>query len=272
MKNVLRGLIIDDQVSLTVIDCTEIAREAYRLHVLCGEEGHAFLRALSFGAYLSACLKELRGQVSAEIRCEKMTVSVSGNYALRVRGSFEPYATDLKNFGEGGITVIRDDGYSRPFVGLCALTGGAPDDDFSEYFRVSEQLPTTVCTVVETDEKGGVVFSGIAVLQPLPFAEPRTLEIMPKYEELQALLAKVKKQGVGTVKKEFALTTVTERRAEYKCNCSKGYLRGVLQSLGEAEMRKIIREDGAVRVHCHYCNTDYAFDETDADEMFSKEE
>ena len=45
----------------------------------------------------------------------------------------------------------------------------------------------------------------------------------------------------------------------------------VLTSLGEAQMRSIIREDGAVRVHCHYCNTDYSFDDSDADMMFKKD-
>ena len=40
--------------------------------------------------------------------------------------------------------------------------------------------------------------------------------------------------------------------------------------LGEEQMRAIIREDGAVRVHCHYCNTDYSFDDKDADEMFGR--
>ena len=45
----------------------------------------------------------------------------------------------------------------------------------------------------------------------------------------------------------------------------------VLASLGETQMREIIQQDGAVRVHCHYCNTDYAFDEKDADEIFKKE-
>jgi len=35
-------------------------------------------------------------------------------------------------------------------------------------------------------------------------------------------------------------------------------------------MRSIIREDGAVRIHCHYCNSDYAFTDNDADELFLK--
>ena len=61
-----------------------------------------------------------------------------------------------------------------------------------------------------------------------------------------------------------------EMESVYKCNCSRAYLQEVLVSLGEAQMRQIIKEDGAVRVHCHYCNTDYAFTDADADTMFKK--
>ena len=58
------------------------------------------------------------------------------------------------------------------------------------------------------------------------------------------------------------------REAAYKCNCSREYLTRVLVSLGEAQMREIIHEDGSVHVHCHYCNTDYHFTEEDADRIF----
>ena len=58
------------------------------------------------------------------------------------------------------------------------------------------------------------------------------------------------------------------RKATYTCNCSRDYLKQVLTSLGEAQMRAIIREDGAVRVHCHYCNTDYVFTKSDEEILF----
>ena len=61
------------------------------------------------------------------------------------------------------------------------------------------------------------------------------------------------------------------RKAQYKCNCSREYLLGVLASLGEAQMRQIIAEDGQLKAHCHYCNTDYVFDDKDADILFHKE-
>ena len=66
------------------------------------------------------------------------------------------------------------------------------------------------------------------------------------------------------------MQAVIEKRAQYKCRCSKAYLGEVLVSLGEAQMREIIREDGAVRIHCHYCNTDYEFYDEDVDYLFPR--
>ncbi|MFQ9738204.1 MAG: Hsp33 family molecular chaperone HslO [Christensenellaceae bacterium] len=58
------------------------------------------------------------------------------------------------------------------------------------------------------------------------------------------------------------------RKAEYKCNCSKEYLSGVLVSLGKDQLKDILREDGEIKVHCHYCNKDYRFTEEDVEKMF----
>ena len=87
------------------------------------------------------------------------------------------------------------------------------------------------------------------------------------------MLAKVKTIGV-----ESAASTHFDpdrsvwdfRKAEYKCNCSKEYLTRVLVPLGEAELRRIVKEDGAVKIHCHYCNSDYEFTDKDVDGIFLK--
>ena len=63
---------------------------------------------------------------------------------------------------------------------------------------------------------------------------------------------------------------VEYKTAKYECHCSRAYLAEVLASIGEAEMRKIIQEDGCIRVHCHYCNTEYVFTEDDVELVFNR--
>ncbi len=278
MANVLRTLIWNEQVSLTLADTTEMVKEGAKLHRLSKDATRLFGKTLSAMTFMSACLKGETGEISLSVHCdgEGKEIGVSGNRKLYMRGFIQnPNITgeEVALLGNGSFTIIRDDGYSRPFVGSCALPpNGGIDEAFEEYFRISEQLPTRVQTVVETDENGGVIFAGVAALQPLPFAEENILQKTKEYP-LLSLIEGIKSAGVeGCAESAFGKNADVwdAREGVYKCNCSRAYLKRVLVSLGEEQMREIIRTDGAVRVHCHYCNTDYEFTEKDADETFAK--
>lgn len=41
----------------------------------------------------------------------------------------------------------------------------------------------------------------------------------------------------------------------------------LLATMGRAELEDIIKEQGKVSVHCHYCNTDYDFGQEDIDKL-----
>ena len=284
MSNLLRTLIYHNEVSLTIADTTEIVREGIRLHNLTPASAYVYGRSMSALVYMSSCLKEETGELSLSLKCdgEAADIGISGNRALNMRGYIANtqiegdgnYESELRALGnDGSITIIRDDGYSRPFVGSCGFPGQlSVDDIFEEYFRSSEQLPTYIATVVEIDGEGNCAFAGVLALQPLPFASEETLDKVWSLD-LYSILETLKGGDVEeVVKNNFQTETkVWElRNAQYKCNCSREYLKGVLVTLGEEQLRDIIRQEGAVRVHCHYCNTDYVFTEEDANELFKK--
>ena len=265
---------------MTLADTTDLVRRAQELHGLKGESAVLLGKFLSAAAFMSGALKEESGEISFALQCDGLAgqINVSGNYPLHIRGYMEganAEGTEAEFLGQNGsFTVIRNDGYSRPFVGSCGYPATVGVEEIlEEYYRISEQLPTFFGSVVDFDEDGKVAFAGIAVLQPLPFTDETTIEALPKGDMLRALVRKVAKDGLDAVAiDDFSAKKdgIKGRKATYTCNCSRDYLKQVLTSLGEAQMRAIIREDGAVRVHCHYCNTDYAFDDKDADEMFAK--
>ncbi len=277
VENMLRTLVFDGQVSLTLADTSEMVKEGARLHHLSPASTEVLGRALSAMTFASACLKEETGEISLSLKCDGAVggIGVSGNRALRLRGYIENTAINEKAglFGNGSLTIIRDDGYNRPFVGACALPkNGGVDEAFEEYYRISEQIPTYLKTAVELNEDGACVFAGVAVLQPLPFASEQTLEKV-KSTSLDDLLAGIKAVGVegaATAQLNPDQSVWDLRKAEYKCNCSKAYLTRVLVPLGVEELRRIVREDGAVRIHCHYCNSDYEFTDQDVDGLFQK--
>ncbi|MFR1554840.1 MAG: Hsp33 family molecular chaperone HslO, partial [Coriobacteriales bacterium] len=173
---------------------------------------------------------------------------------------------------EGSLTIIRDDGYSRPFVGACALnSSGSVERAFEEYYRISEQLPTHIAASIGFTPEGTCAYAGTVVLQPLPFADEETLKKIPARKRLEEIAASVKALGLEKAAEIYFSAKsagLNLRKAEYKCNCSKEYLSGVLVSLGKDQLKDILREDGEIKVHCHYCNKDYRFTEEDVEKMF----
>lgn len=278
MKNVLRTLVIDGWISLTVADTTKMVKEAVRLHRLSHSSAKILGKALSAMTFMSACLKNEKGEISLSLKTEGKAqgIGVSGNKNLRLRGYIEnknltneEYVVSLT--GNGAFTIVRDDGYAMPFVGTCQIpVSGDLDEAFEEYFSLSEQIPTRIATTVEINGDGGVDFAGVVALQPLPFASDAVLQKM-KNTSLTEFLESVKTMGViDSVEKSFQpdKSVWEEKEAIYQCNCSKEYLSRVLVTLGEEQLKKIIKEDGSVKVHCHYCSADYEFTEEDALSLF----
>ena len=114
-------------------------------------------------------------------------------------------------------------------------------------------------------------FAGAAVLQPLPFASEKVLNSLPTEAELGKIAEQISALGPEKCAQTYfsaKSAVLEEREAAYKCNCSREYLSGVLVSLGKEELEDILRKDGEIRVHCHYCNTDYRFTREDVDKLF----
>jgi molecular chaperone Hsp33 len=55
----------------------------------------------------------------------------------------------------------------------------------------------------------------------------------------------------------------------FACRCSEGRVAGLLRSLGAAEMRSILAEQGAVTVTCEFCGRPYRFDAIDVETLFT---
>lgn len=273
MKNLIRTLVWEQEVSLTLIDGTALCKEGERLHKLSGLPNEIFAKSLLFTAFLSACLKNDKGGVSLSIRGNGISdITVSGNKRLEIRGAIDMQKEDFR-VSLDSFTIVRDDGYSRPFVGACAAVEGDMDAQFEEYFRLSEQLPTFFKSVVELDEEDKISFAGMAILQPLPFASAQNLQRAEDKELLSYAVEYMQKQGLMECAKDLfgaEVGEMEERKVAYQCNCSREYLSGVLMSVGKEELLKIVSEEGCVKIHCHYCNTDYEFSESDVEKLFSK--
>ena len=60
---------------------------------------------------------------------------------------------------------------------------------------------------------------------------------------------------------EFDLNILDKIDVKFDCNCSREKVETALLSIGKAELDDIIEKDKKATLHCHFCNTDYEFDE-----------
>lgn len=279
MNKIIRTLTFNDEISLIAVDCTEMLKDAVRIHSLSHEAAAVFGKALAVMTYMSCWLKDDGGKISVNLKSNGTggAICVSGDKALHIRGTMEnprANASEREIIGhEGYITVIRDDGYAQPFVGTAPISSGSISRIFEEYYIISEQIPTYIKTEVLFGDDGGIKCCAGIFLQPLPGASfEAKAQAVNKALSIVDFACEVAKNGIEEyIKENFSTGEISTSSAQYKCNCSKQYIEGVILSMGKDELEDILRKDGKVNVHCHYCNTDYDFYREDIEKLFKDE-
>ena len=271
MNKLYKSLIYDGFVSLSVLDTTELVNDAIKIHNLDSERAKTLGGLLTCAAYMSGCLKSDKGAVSITVKSngDSSTVSVSGDINLHIRGYIDGDGT----LSGGTMTVIKDDGLYRPFIGTCELTGNDVSQNLMNYFDKSEQIPTAISFGVEM-EGGKCVKAGGVVMQLLPGYTDEIMELAE--EKMQSFVepCKVLKElGADGIMKEH-FKDIDEKSIYvlypvYQCNCTRKKIESVILPLGEEELLKTQVELGSVKVHCHYCNTDYEFTRDDIKKLFN---
>jgi molecular chaperone Hsp33 len=274
MNSLYKTLIYDQQVSLSVMETTDLVNDAIRIHKLDAGSAVSLGGLLTCCVYMAGCLKSNKGAISITIKSQgdSSTASVSGDINGHIRGYIEG-ATSGKLQG-GTMTVIKDDGFYRPFIGTIELPCDDVSENFMQYFHQSEQIPTAVAIGVKLNDDGTCRMAGGVVMQLLPGTSDenrdKAEEKMQQFVNVCDVLEEYHAGGIidklfqHETKKGFVYQTFPA----YKCNCSRKKISNVLISMGKAELLNIIKEQGKVSVHCHYCNTDYDFNEQDIEKLF----
>lgn len=285
MGKIYKTLIYDGQISLSVLDTTDVVNKAIELHGLTPLCAAGLGRALTVASFMATSLKDENEKLSVTIDGNgvggKIVVCADGN--LNVRGSIvNPHADlPLKPNGkldvgglvgnEGMITVVKNLGLKEPYVGKCKLVSGEIGEDFAAYYAYSEQQPTAIAVgvLVKNDKCIG---AGGVILQPLPdCAEENIGKAEKLIAEFSDVSRKINEIGIdGIVKKYFDEYEFTKYETQYKCGCSREYVDKVLIALGKKELSDIIEKDGKIEVCCEFCDKKYVYGQKDVEELFGE--
>ena len=270
MNKLFKSLIYDREVSLSVLETTELVNDAIKIHNLDANSAKTLGSLLTCAAFMAGCLKSEKGAISITVKAngDAGAVSVSGDKDLHIRGYIDGSGNGRLNGGY--MTVVKEDGFYRPFVGASELVGDNVSENLMQYFHISEQIETAVAIDAKIVD-GKCVAAGGVIMQLMPGCSQENMdraeECMQNFVDVAPVLEKLGAEGIMQEYFKDEAQYVYEYFPEYKCNCSRKKIDGVILPLGREELYNLIEEAGAVKVHCHYCNKTYEFTREDIDKL-----
>ncbi|WP_038812493.1 redox-regulated molecular chaperone HslO [Bacillus anthracis] len=283
MKDYLvKALAFDGEVRAYSVRTTNTVSEAQRRHDTWRTASAALGRSLTAGTMMGAMLK---GD-------QKLTIKVEGNGPIgpilvdaHANGDVRGYVTNphvdfegteqgkLRVYQavgtEGFVTVIKDIGMREPFIGQSPIVSGELGEDFTYYFAVSEQTPSSVGVGVLVHGDDSILAAGGFILQIMPGAQEETISFIE--ERLQKIppVSTLIEQGLSpeellyAVLGEDKVKVLETMDVQFNCTCSRERIESVLISLGKTELEQVREEEEETEVHCHFCNERYKFSKED---------
>ncbi|MBQ9139322.1 MAG: Hsp33 family molecular chaperone HslO [Ruminococcus sp.] len=279
MSNLYRAISADGSAFAAVIDAKDIVSEIERIHkssaVVTAGLGRLTIAASLMGYMLKGEENSITlridadgqtGQLMAVADCYGNVKSCVTNPVVELplnnQGKLDVSGAIGKN---GTLSVVKDLGLREPYVGVIPLVSGEVAEDIASYYAVSEQIPTVCALGVLVDTDLSVKAAGGYLIQLLPFASEKCIDIIEKniakMRPVSALLAE------GVTPQEIADMLLADLEPneldtaspEYKCDCSRKRTEEILISIGRNELEEIVAEGKDTEVSCHFCGKKYIF-------------
>ncbi len=171
----------------------------------------------------------------------------------------------------GRMSVIKDLGLKKNYIGQSELVNGEIAMDFAQYFTVSEQQPSLVAlgVLVNGDR---ILKAGGLLIQPLPGCPD---EIIDQLELRSPMFADISREMTFAPIEQLCSDwfrgmdpVILERTLiAYQCTCSRERMEKALISLGRKDLTNLADEDHGAELVCHFCRSRYAFSENDLREL-----
>lgn len=272
--------LLEGQARAILMESTGMVQRAMDTHRLSRTATAALGRTLTATAMMGSMLKGDRESVSVQIKGGGPigTVLAVAHGDLSVKGYVDHPDVDLPRMGkklpvgaavgkDGKMTVIKDLGMREPYIGQVNLVSGEIAEDFAMYFTASEQTPSVVSLGVLVDDTR-VISAGGLIVQMLPGASEAAIasveHSVPMFADISATMQEYHLEGaVNQLLMHLQLEVLEKRAPQYRCDCSRERIEGMLVTLGAEELRDMIETQRGAEVDCHFCLKRYKFNAED---------
>ncbi|MBL4934134.1 Hsp33 family molecular chaperone HslO [Clostridium sp. YIM B02515] len=195
-------------------------------------------------------LGNIRGYISDELL--KLPLAEANNMSL------EQLIGD-----KGYLQVMKDLGMNSIFTGITEMPYGNIVDDFSYYFKQSEQIPSLFSLNIVLDENNEIISSRGILAQLLPGASIDIIEdIKNIINDNQLLLSNPNsniafKEVPNLLFKDVDIMGI--HPIQFFCGCSKDIFYPMLYSLNKEELIHSYENNKAIEIVCNVCGKKYSF-------------
>ena len=273
----IRGTAANDFVRAFAVTSAAVTETARKAHDLSPVASAALGRTLAAALMMGADMKNENDVLTIQFLGDGPIggITATANSRGEVKGFVNNPSVILppNEFGKldvggavghaGRMSVIKDLGMKKQYIGQSELVSGEIAMDFANYFTVSEQQPSLVAL--------GVLVSGNAVLkagglliQPLPGCPD---EIIDQLELRSPMFADISREMTFAPIEQLCNDwfrgmepRILERTPlRYRCTCSRERMEKALISLGQKDLQSLIDEDEGAELVCHFCRSKYSF-------------
>ena len=278
----------DGFVMASAITGTDIVARAQEIHHTSPTATAALGRSLLACSMMGNQLKGADNSLTLQIRGDGPLGGITcvSDSEGNVRGYVNNPAADVPRkqegkldvggaVGSGSLTVIKDLGLKDPYVGSIALVSGEIAEDVTAYFAESEQIPNACALgVLVRKDSGEVITAGGYLLQLLPGAGEDVIDKVERGIRKVGYVTGRLSEGesaldlVREVLGEFEIEVLETCPVEYRCYCTRDRVVKALVSMGSAEMRSLIDEQGSAELTCQFCDEVYKFSREDLEQIY----
>jgi len=283
----LRVIAADGQIRMTAVSTRELTEKARHLHKTLPVATAALGRALAVASMLGSDIKHEKGSLTFQLNGKGplgTVMAVSDSYG-NVRGYVDEPNVDipLKADGkldvgtavgrDGYLTIIRDLGFGEPYFGSVKIVSGEIAEDVAAYLVESEQARAACALGVLIDTDQSVRAAGGYIIELMPGAPDELIDGLESAIHAVGSVSSILESGtvedlVNMLLLGYEPRILERREIEYRCNCSRERVRGVLASLGQKDIEEIEASQEDTEISCQFCNSVYRFTPEEIKEIF----
>ena len=288
MDTLIRS-ILNEEATVYACDITQMTNDVRVVHETWPAATVALGRTLAGTVLMCAVLKNKNDKLTISINGggPAGTIMAVGDASLQVKGYIANPHVNVDSSKDGNIhiakavgkngflTVIRDMGLKKPYIGKTPIETGEIAEDLAYYLLKSEQQPSIVYLNTWVEQDLSVLKAGGIIITPMPGCSEKTLSaIEDKTCEIKNyalyLLGKTPKQIILDLFIGMNVKILGEAHPVYKCDCSRDRIREALVALGADELDDMVKKDKGAQITCRFCNKEYNFSKQELNMIIKK--